>query len=216
MKTTQLSEILKRLLFDRNMKIIDLARATGLPQQTVQRIVAGNCMRPHSNTLEPIAKFFNISPSQLKGEAPINWESSRIDPLKELGIRQVPLINWIDIEKLASEKNEFLVSNETSKIVTQVHVSAEAFALKIKDASMEPIFPVDSIIIIDPNKPHRDRSYVVVKIEQYQEPILRYLILDGGDKFVKPISPDLENFSIHMINNCDTIYGTLVEAKQLY
>lgn len=213
MKTPQINEILRRLLFDRNMKIIDLARATGLPQQTVQRIVAGNCTRPHISSLEPIAEFFNLSVAQLKGEKPISWQSTELIPLIEMGIRQVPLLDWIEIEDWEKNKNGFITHKN---VVTQVPVSDLAFALTIKDASMEPIFPIGSLVIIDPNKPYRDRSYVVVKLERLQEPILRYLILNAGDKFVKPISPDLENFSMHMLKSCDIIFGPLVEAKQQY
>ena len=215
MEKLTIHEILKRLLFDKDMKIIDLARETGLAQQTVQKIVAGNCLRPHKSSLEPIAEFFKISIAQLKGEKPILWENSKNDQLKELGIRKIPLIDWIEIEDWIKKEKISLTENREI-LITQIPVSSSAFALRIKDESMYPVFPKGSTVIIDPNREYTDRCYVVVKIEQYKEPILRYLILDAGDKFVKPISPDLENFSIHMVKNCDIIYGTLIEAKQVY
>jgi transcriptional regulator with XRE-family HTH domain len=62
-----LSSILKRLLFQRDMKPVDLARAVDIPPPTIHRLITGKSTRPYQSSLEPIAKYFGITTAQLLG-----------------------------------------------------------------------------------------------------------------------------------------------------
>lgn len=46
----------------------ELSRRTGVPQPTIQRILVGESADPDTATLEPIAKYFEVSVSQLRGD----------------------------------------------------------------------------------------------------------------------------------------------------
>ena len=215
----KISDILRRLLYQKNMKVIDLARATNVPQPTLQRIVTGGFSRkPQLASLEPLAKYFSITIDQLLGKEPIQWlEQTQEKELKEMGIRRVPLLDWSEVISWINTKNQkFLPDKPDQKLLTESPVSQEAFALSINDASMEPLFPIGCKVIFDPNKELRDRSYVLVKLTQKNEPIFRQLILDAGDRFIKPLSPDLEKFSMHMLEENDIILGNLIESKNQY
>jgi transcriptional regulator with XRE-family HTH domain len=76
-KYFQLSTILKRLLFKKDMKPVDLARELNMPQPTIHRLVTGKSTRPYKSSLEPIAKYFDVTVDQLIGEDPrlIDWET---------------------------------------------------------------------------------------------------------------------------------------------
>lgn len=212
MQYDKLSETLKRILFHKNMRSSDLARATGIPKPTAQRIVAGNCVNPHLSSLIPIADYFDITLEQLRGLAPIDWLSG-IEQLKEFGVNQVPLLGWQDIKAGVSEEIIQLHA-KAKKILTESLVSTEAFALTLKDSSMEPIFPANSLVIFDPQRGYKDRYYVLVKLAQYDEPLFRQLIIDAADLFVKPLHPDLEHFRMQLLGKDDIIMGVLVEARQ--
>lgn len=95
MSQQKLSETLKRLLFEKNIKPTELARLTKVPQPTIQRIIAGTTARPHSNSLVPIADYFKISINQLKGAEPIDW-LDKVEA-KHSGINQVPLLDWTEV-----------------------------------------------------------------------------------------------------------------------
>src|SRR5437762_397761 len=67
-KYLQLAGVLKRLLFERDMKPIDLAREVNMPPPTIHRLVTGKSTRPYKSSLKPIADFFSVTVDQLTGE----------------------------------------------------------------------------------------------------------------------------------------------------
>lgn len=213
MSDDKLSQTLKRILFHKDMRASDLARVTGMPKPTVQKIVTGISLHPHINSLIPIAEYFDITLDQLRGLEPIDWLDST-EQLKELGVNQVPLLDWESI-RTAEDLNESAIqSYKSKKIITDSLVSPQAFALKLKDSSMEPIFSKNSLVIFDPQRVYKDRHYVLLKLQKQTEPLFRQLIIDAGDLFIKPLHPDLEHFRMHMLEKNDMILAVLVEARQ--
>ena len=53
-----ISQILKILMFKKNINATQLARKIDVPQQTLHRILAGSSPNPHLKTLGPLADFF--------------------------------------------------------------------------------------------------------------------------------------------------------------
>ncbi|MDF2690762.1 MAG: repressor protein [Gammaproteobacteria bacterium] len=207
-----MSEILSRLLFEKNIKVTELARLTEVPQPTIQRIVAGTTSRPHLNTLEPIAHFFSITVNQLRGLESIPF--LKLAGTKEPALRTVPILSWKQVsdwlELPAQDRTRFT----SESMSTDAKTGERAYALMIKDASMEPVFSIGTSIIIDPDKEPKDRSYVVVKPNSYPEAILRQLIIDMNTYYIKPLSPELIAFNMQLLNKDDKICGVLVQAKR--
>lgn len=212
---SQLSDILKKLLYENRMYPADLANAIGLPGPTIHRLVTGKSTRPYRSSLEPIARFFSITIEQLLGKEPIRWVTENSEQLEELGIYRVPLLNWNNVFSWLNETTPPPMTSP-ERLLTEISVGLKAFALTVKDSSMTPLFPPDTQVIFDPEKPVKDRCYVLVQLENLEEPVFRQIILDAGDKFLKPLSPDLEHFRMHMVEKNDIICGTLVEAKKQY
>lgn len=52
-----------------------LAKKTGVPQPTINRILKGGSADPRSETVRPLADFFNISPEELRGTSK-DWRDS--------------------------------------------------------------------------------------------------------------------------------------------
>ncbi len=207
--TLPISEILTRLLFKRRLRATELARQLNLPQPTISRILTGATANPHRSSLEPIADFFNISVAQLKGLEPILWLEPHNPQVT--GWLEIPIRNW---EEAASMELEVRETDKT--LFTDAAVGEQAFALTMKDASMEPQFPKDTLLIIDPIRTPKDRSFVVVKLENYPEVVFRQLILDGPDHYLKPTSPDFERFKMTLMTEKDKIIGTLAQTRKNY
>lgn len=58
----------------------ELSRRTGVTQPTIHRILSGESLDPDSATLSPLAAYFEVTPSQLRGDEPI---------IKSIKIRRV-------------------------------------------------------------------------------------------------------------------------------
>jgi transcriptional regulator with XRE-family HTH domain len=204
MKKTRVSQILKKLLADKKIRVAELARRINLPQPTVHRIVAGTCEHPHISSLEPIASFFSISVEQLKGHEPIHWLDR---------VLNVPLLSWKQVIVWPDNKNDL---SECERILTDAKISENGYALRLNDVSMDPVFPKNTILIADPDKIPKDRSYVVVKLSSFEEPIFRQLLIDASDRYLKSLSPDLDQYKMIYLNGSDKILSTIVQAKRDY
>jgi transcriptional regulator with XRE-family HTH domain len=63
-----LSKILSKLMEENGIDDAILARNTGVPAATIARLRANPKANPTASTLRPLAKFFNLSVSQLLGD----------------------------------------------------------------------------------------------------------------------------------------------------
>jgi SOS-response transcriptional repressor LexA len=181
----------------------ELARRVKLPQPTIQRIAAGVCENPHISSLKPIADYFSITVNQLKGIDPI----PRFDKIQKLS-----LISWSEV--INWSKYKLTQSNE--HVIADIAVSDGAYALRILDGAMEPLFPYNSILIVDATIQPKDRSYVIAHIHEAEIPIFRQLIINGADKYLKPLSPDTGIYKMRQLDKLDIILATVVQARWNY
>lgn len=202
MKNTKIAQILNRLMAEKKIRVAELARRVNLPQPTIHRIATGACEHPHLSSLEPIANFFSINIDQLKGHEPIPW----LDHASK-----VPLLTWEEVVYWPAEKSN---DNGSEFILTDAAIGKSGFALKIKDASMDPVFPKRTILIADPERQAKDRSYVIAKLDKHPEAIFRQLLMDAGNRYLKPLSPDFDQYKMTRLNNNDKILSVVVQAKR--
>ena len=210
-KYLNLGKKLKKLLFDRGMKPVDLARGVNMPPPTIHRLVTGKSTRPYESSLKPIADFFSISVDELTGEAsPLDDSNEKITNNSLKTIHYLPIIPWEKLQDVQIDKN--MIEN----IPFAGIISKESFASKLNDSSMEPLFPRGSMLLFDPNKPFKDRSFVLVQLQEATVPVFRQLIIDLDQKYLKPLNPDLNAFKMRLLGENDNIIATLVEARQTY
>ncbi len=210
-----ISKILTLLIGEKKIKPAELARLTHLPQPTVQRIIAGTTSRPHLSSLEPIAKFFSISIDQLLGLEPIPWLANK--EYLSMRARHVPIIEWGEVTSWLNASAETSIPADKDTIISDTNVGRKTFALTVKDASMEPVFHINTKVIIDPEKEIKDRCFVVVKFSDCNEAIFRQLIIDGNEHFVKPLSKELTHAKMRKISPKDAkICGVLVQTRRDY
>lgn len=202
-----ISDILQRLLQEKGIQVTELARRINLNQPTLQRIVSGVYQRPRLTSLKPIADFFGITIEQLTGAESISWL-----PSKSETIRRIPILSPTEANHWPNVQGE----SQFLRTVIDIEAGKQTYAIKMPDSSMEPLFPKNTLLIIDPDKVPKDRGYVVVKPSNYIEPIFRQLLIDGKDRYIKPLSPDFERFKMVLLDPEDTILGTLVQARLDY
>ncbi len=205
-----LSQKLREMLFKKNMKPVELARELRMSAPTIHRIVTGKTLMPHKSSLEMIAKYFNVSVDQLTDNDPI-LPSNR-DEIKSVALKQkaktVPLIQWTDLELMD------LASVAMSTLIV-FDVSDKSFAVKMPDYSMEPAFQKEAILIFDPEKALTDRNYVLVKLQVANSYVVRQLIIDADQKFIKSLNPDISANSLRLLTKDDKIIARLVEIRSI-
>ena len=214
MSKTEISQRLKCLMADKEIRATELARKTDLPQPTVHRIVSGISPNPHISSLKPIAKFFNVTIDQLKGLKPISWLN--INGLLKTQLtanREIPILSWQEVcdwkIKLQSKEFEQVVSCDTD-------VGESAFAVTMNDDSMEPVFTEDTILIIDPHKEFHHKDYILVKRIKTNDIVFRQIIIDDEHRYLKPLNTNDEKFKISLLEQGDEILGALTQMKRSF
>lgn len=217
-KYQKLSGILKKLLFQKDIRAADLCREIDVPAPTIHRLITGKSTRPYKSSLKPIADYFDVSIEQLIGEEPLPADLDQAEPTKKRvlsshAIKQVPIVPWEQLLTKLPEKKEG-VEKETIPFLG--HISEKGFATIMPDSSMEPVFSRGSLLIFDPCKQPKDRSFVLTELHESKIPVFRQLLVDLDHQYLKPLNPDLNAFKMRLLDNNDTIRATLVEARRIY
>ena len=176
---SSLSYVLKELLekFD-NLSGSELAKRTGLPTSTINRILAGTVSDPRISTLKPIANYFGLSVDQLLGyvELPVNYS---IKAEKKSPSLAIPNYSYKSLNNDLDTPNQWF-----TWVTEKKNPENNCFALTIDTTKYEPIFEQDTILIVEPNTlPPQHNDYVVLKFDKKQTIHIRKFYSDGDDNF---------------------------------
>ncbi len=172
----------------------ELAERVGVSVSTINSWIKGT-RTPEMGNLQKIASVFGMSLDEfLKEEPTRNFDADFQSSPQKLIL--VPLISWTRAvfwpkyadsgESLATDS--FSGKGGEERILTNIGVGKDAFAVQVKGDSMEPEFPEGCTLIVDPGKKAIHGSYVVVYVEDDEEATFKQLILDGSRKYLKPVN----------------------------
>ena len=205
----KLAENLERLIAVNGSSITLIAKKLNVSQPTIFRISKGQTQKPKPRIIKKLAAYFKIPEEELIGNKEIEW--ANIDGWINTIIgntRSVPLYSWTLNNNYILQK-----SKEKEEIVISCPVSSEAFALKVKDSSMEPVFPLGSTIICDPNKRFQHGSFVIVMLEHNKNLFLRKLLQDIDINYIKPLNKEFGADLIRELGKKDQIFATVVHVQ---
>jgi predicted XRE-type DNA-binding protein len=217
-KTVDLTEILNYLIRKENIRPSELARLSGVPQPTVHRMVTGTCPRPHKSSLEPIARYFDITIDQLKGLEPIpGVNMHKLDSMT--GWATVPLVDWKHLSTWPKAEYDYQLTEqgvktqkrEQAMTYTDAKTSTKAFAAYLNDDNMLPLFPKNSLAVFDPEQEKFDGSYVLIRQEDGTI-LFRQLIVKEQQHFYTTLekTPSTRPTAL---NYDDEIIGVLVQVR---
>ena len=207
----KISQNLKKLMFERQIRTAELARLIGLKQPTVHRIVEGVIRKPRISSMEPLAKFFDLSIEQLMGFKPL--PSEQIKPsVQSTCVKHVaPIIRWDEINPWLNDS----FFNAEEHIYLNKLLGPKSFALKMKDLSMSPLFPPKTTLIFDPQLPINDQCYALIYHATENTYLFRRLIHNEEIYFMKAINPKMPN-RINKLTNNDRIISAISQAQMNY
>ena len=191
-------------LIDRENKLSPaaLARALGIPTNKITRILNGDVTDPKASTLLQIANHFDITIDQLLGLKPIIPAGEA--ELQQQATRSLPVFEFT--QEASKKPKEWYRWAENE-------VDGDYYALAIDTDLYEPIFPQNSLLIVNPDIEPDDRSYIVVKkADESSCCSIKKYVLEGNQVYLYPINPKLpvEIFD----KNLYTIAGVILEVHQ--
>ncbi|MDQ8039052.1 MAG: S24 family peptidase [Rickettsiella sp.] len=203
-----MSNILKGLMAELGINESELARRTGIGQPVVHRICSGETDNPKVATLSPIANFFAISISQLIGDEPLPTDriAGTFNPEAQ-GWRQIPLLEW---EQVLSWPNLSQKSAPLPAISTDIELSQHAYALAVRDTTMEPRFPEGTVLIVDPNLKPNNLDFAIIHVEGHDLPNFKQILIDGGHTILKPLNSD---FKTLLLDKPHKFLGVMIQSR---
>jgi len=101
------AEILTMLMAREGLSDNELAERTNIPQPTISRIKSGDSRDPRDSTLRPLAKYFRLSISQLRGDVPLPTDKVKVaanDEVTEVSRRALMMAQMFD--RLSPEQQD--------------------------------------------------------------------------------------------------------------
>jgi len=195
-----------------NIDATELSQQTGLPCSTISRLRSNTTeFSPNLSSLIPIAEFFHITLSQLIGEEAIDkqvYGTFKPNKIKKLSIPILNAENIMGYLDLASNQTQ-----DTPYLEIGFTLSEKAFAYLNAGNAMEPQFPDQTLLIIDPNLQVENLDYILAVPHGKKIPIFRQILIDGEDKYLRTLNPTFNEF-IKITENSHTIIGIMVQSRR--
>jgi transcriptional regulator with XRE-family HTH domain len=201
-----LSLQLKNLIQTAGISESELARCTGVPQQVINRLVTGKNTNPKITTLSLIAKYFNITISQLLKEELLFGSSDTI-------LNKIPLLAW---DELGLKPLNLLINEGNDTISIESNSCDSWFATKLLCDSMEPKFAKGTLLIFDKDKEISHLAFGLFSIEKKQEIIFRQIFIKERVTYIKCLNPQCECHKLVKLSKDYIFLGTLVQSRSDY
>ena len=205
---------LKRVRKAAKITQAELAARVGLTQSGIGNIEAGT--RGYGAKVVEIAKVLGTTPGYLQLANGATVEVSNV-AVAAMGVRQIPLIDCVQAGMWTSVSNPYEAGDGSEFLLTDLELSASAFALEIKGNSMAPEFNPGDRVIIDPDVSPQAGDYVVAKNGGEEATFKKYRLRghnDQGDEVFELIPLNEDYAPMRSDQQPIQIVGTMVEHRK--
>lgn len=134
-----------------------------------------------------------------------------------LGTRRIPLVSYVQAGHMTEAVDPYALGDADEWMLTDLDLSANAFALKIKGDSMLPEFREGDTVIIDPVVPPLPGDYVVAKNGENEATFKKYRprgVNEQGHQVFElvPLNEDYPSMRSDLTHI--HIIGTMVEHRR--
>lgn len=178
-KMPSLADNLRFLMARENLTVTEFARRIKIPQPVLYRMYVGRTYNPNVLSLSPIAKYFNISISQLIGDEFLEHRPAD----SELKIHYVPVINWADAINWPNNKKSIAI---LENVFSDAQGSANTFGVIVDDEIFG--FIKGTVLIFDPAKTPKHKEYALVKKNVHDIPLVKQILIEHDSIYLKPLN----------------------------
>lgn len=160
-----------------------------------------NIHPPKGPNLAKLASTLNTSIDHIVNNVPTTHKP------RHHNYMQLPLISWTTAATW-QPGDAMKIGAALGWRSTTATISEDGFVLEVLDDSMmnlvsSPCIPTGSYIFVEPNRHPPANSIVVARLENQPTAILKKLIIDGPNRYLKPLNPEYKAILIN--ENCEFI-----------
>jgi SOS-response transcriptional repressor LexA/DNA-binding XRE family transcriptional regulator len=237
---TTFGERLREARLAANLTQTQLAKLAGISQQAIQKAERSKSATSSSRFVVALARVMKVSPdwlasgmptvmymstgSDLPSDAKTELLLAALAQQKQDSLTKntapgpdlrppIPLISWVQAGNWTECTEPYPPGVADEWVSPSTRVSACAFALTVRGDSMEPRFTEGETLIVDPELDARHGDFVIVRLDDAAEATFKQLVIDGPQKFLKPLNA---RYPVVPINGNATIVGVVVEKRQVF
>lgn len=191
-----------------------LAERSKLDQPSISRVERGQ-QGIKLDTLARVADAFGMRLAELLGVAEDVPDGEPMHA-RDFDSVRIPLISWVQAGNWKDAADPYARGVSDQWVTTHAKVGRLAYALRVRGDSMtnprgEPSFPDGVIIIVDPDKPADNGSFVIARLERDQEATFKRLAQDAGRRVLVPLNPQ---YPVIPIDQECTMCGVVVARAE--
>ncbi|MGI0118687.1 LexA family protein [Zooshikella sp. RANM57] len=193
----------------------ELASTINISQTAIYKIEDGLTQNPRC--LGKLAEVLRVSPEWLQfGINPPAWLKESQHTTEAINDIETgyPLLSWVQAG--AWQPIDEVELYEAKRLCCPVKCSVDTFVLRVQGISMEPMFHEDDLIFVDPNVECRSGSFIIARLDDHNEATFKQLIIEGGQRYLKPLNPDWPEKIIPLKGSSCSVVGTVIFAGRAF
>lgn len=212
------NDLVKSRMKDIGMTQSELAEHMGLTQASIARYLNKH-REPDIETIAKIMKCTGLSYMTLNSDGLIDYPDDAINNVSPVDVQLVyqksfPVLSSVQAGQWSEAVEPYTVEEIDEWALTTERTSDRCFWLKVEGDSMTSgsgiSFPEGTIVLVDKEKDAQNGSLVVAKLTDVNEATFKKLIIDAGQRFLRPLNSAYPTIPIN--GNCKII-GVIVDAK---
>lgn len=145
---------------------------------------------PRMSTAIRIAETLGVNVNWLlTGHGEMTSAVSNVEPAPPLRKKGVPLISWVQAGDWCEAHDPYAVGDAELWLPAADNYGENAYALRVRGASMEPRFREGEIIVVNPHASPDNGKFVIARKEGSKEVTFKQLIREGDEAYLKAINP---------------------------
>lgn len=195
-----------------------LAEKMGMSQGAIAHWLGGK-RKPSIEDIASMMNIVGIRHMTLGADGLIDYPDSVLGNTEELPakisyVKSFPVISYVQAGAWTEAVESCPASALDEWQDTTERTSENCFWLRVQGDSMTTptgiSFPEGTLILIDAEKDYQNGSFVVAKLTDINEATFKKLVIDAGQKFLRPLNTAYPTLPIN--GNCKII-GVVVDAK---
>ena len=180
-------DVFKRLMEERDVRAVDVSRATGVSTSTLTDWKNGRC-QPKYDKRRKIADYFGVTVEYLDGKSPFPYgEEKNFKVYEDAVTVQIPIFGSI-----AAGVELEACTNRIGEIeMTKPKAGSSYWALKIQGNSMAPEIKDNDIVIFKQQSDCENGEICVVRING-EDATLKKIIKCDGVTILQPLNAEYE------------------------